>query len=54
LAEPFIEETPLSMDRIKRAIRRLAIGRVLFSKTADEAVLEKMASLYEPLLRIAA
>jgi hypothetical protein len=53
-AEPYIEETPLSLDRIKRAVRRLAIRNLLFSKTADDAVLEKVELLHECLLRIAA
>jgi hypothetical protein len=53
-AESFIEETPLSLNRIKRAVRRLAIENLLFSKTACDAVLEKIGLVYEPLLRMAA
>ena len=47
-------ESELSFARARRALRRFVLGKIIFSKFAPEANLQKIEDEFEPLFRIAA
>jgi len=49
-----MNQTEFSFTRARRGLKRLALKRIIFGNSADNAELEKMEQEYEPVFRIAA